>query len=75
MTYTTPLLRQLRQTIGHTIHHHRARQKLTLKKLARLSGVPEHKLDHYELGKGEIKLDELLKIACVLKLEVKALIP
>ena len=74
MNYTTHLLRHLRATIGHNIHHHRAKQKLTLTKLARLSQLPAHKLDHYELGKGEIKLDELLKVACILGVEVKALL-
>jgi transcriptional regulator with XRE-family HTH domain len=34
--------------------------------LAKQSGVPEERLDRYELGKNEIRLDELLKLACAL---------
>lgn len=74
MQYSTHLLRHLRFTIGQNIHRRRAEQKMTLKKLARLSGVPERLLDHYELGKNEIGLDELLKIACVLEIDLKGLI-
>lgn len=73
MQYSTHLLRHLRFTIGQNIHQHRAKQKMPLKKLARLSGVSEQLLDHYELGKNEIGLDELLKIACVFDIKVDAL--
>jgi len=74
MTYSTHLLRHLRFIIGQNIHRLRAKEKMPLRKLARLSGVPELLLDHYELGKNEIRLDELLKIACVLEVEVGELI-
>lgn len=74
MQYSTHLLRHLRFTIGQNIHRRRAQQKLPLRKLARLTGVPERLLDHYELGKNEIGLDELLKIACALEIEIKELI-
>ena len=74
MQYSTHLLRHWRFTIGQNIHRRRAEQKMPLKKLARLSGVPERLLDHYELGKNEIGLDELLKIACALEVEVRELI-
>jgi hypothetical protein len=74
MTYSTHLLRHLRATIGCNIHRYRAGQQLPLRKLSCLTGVPEHVLDYYELGKGEIRLDEMLKIACILKVEIKALV-
>ncbi|MCD6034637.1 MAG: Helix-turn-helix domain [Rickettsiales bacterium] len=74
MTYTTHLLRHLRFTIGQNIHHHRSKQKLPLQKLAKLTGISGPLLDHYELGKNEIGLDELLKIACVLKVKVQELV-
>jgi transcriptional regulator with XRE-family HTH domain len=61
-------------TIGQNIHRQRAEQKMPLKKLAKLSGVSELLLDHYELGKNEIGLDELLKIACALETTVSDLI-
>lgn len=41
MQYSTHLLRHLRFTIGQNIHRRRAEQKMPLKKLARLSDVPE----------------------------------
>jgi len=74
MCYSTHLLRHLRQTIGQNIHRLRVQQKLTLSKLARTTGISERLLDHYELGKNEINLMALLRIACALKVEVSALL-
>ncbi|MBI1275180.1 helix-turn-helix domain-containing protein [bacterium] len=73
MHYTTHLLRHMRATIGQNIRHHRTQQKMPLHKLSRLTGIPERLLDHYELGKNEIRLDEMLKIACVLQIETQGL--
>lgn len=70
MSYSTHLLRHFRHTIGQNIHRHRRKQKLPLSKLAKLSGVSEKLLDHYELGKNEIQLDEILKISCALGVPV-----
>lgn len=72
-TYSTHLLRHLRLTIGQNIHRHRSQQRLPLKKLAQLTGISEQLLDHYELGKNEIALDEMLKIACALRVPVTEL--
>lgn len=74
MTYSTHLLRHLRFTIGQNIHRLRAKQKIPLRKFARLTGISERLLDHYELGKNEIGLDDMLKIACALGVEVKQLL-
>jgi transcriptional regulator with XRE-family HTH domain len=74
MLYSTHLLRHLRQVIGQNIHALRVHRKITLRKLARLTGVPEHLLDHYELGKNEIGLSDLLKISCVLEVGIDDLI-
>ena len=49
--------------IGHNIHHWRSRKKLPLSKLAAATGISESMLDRYELGKHEIDLMALLKIA------------
>jgi transcriptional regulator with XRE-family HTH domain len=70
MQYSTHLLRHWRFTIGQNIHHHRSQQKLPLRKLARLTSINESRLDQFELGKNAIHLDELLKIACALGIEV-----
>lgn len=74
MNYSTHLLRHLRFTIGQNIHNLRVRKKLSLRKLSRLTNIAEPLLDHYEIGKNEISLDELLKIACVLGANVEELI-
>ncbi|HEY0302272.1 MAG TPA: helix-turn-helix transcriptional regulator [Rhizomicrobium sp.] len=60
--------------MGHNIHSARVERKLLLNKLAAASGVSPELLDRYELGKNEIQLDELLKIACVLDRSVGALL-
>ena len=69
--YSRHLLHHTRFAIGQNIHRLRAEQKMPLQKLARVSGVPEHLLDHYELGKGDIRLEELLRIACALGVGVE----
>jgi len=74
MQYSTHLLRHWRFTIGQNIHRHRSQQKLPLRKLARLTSINESRLDQFELGKNAIRMDELLKIACVLGVETVALI-
>jgi transcriptional regulator with XRE-family HTH domain len=74
MHYSTHLLRHLRATIGQNIRHHRTQQKMPLHKLAKLTGIPTQLLDHYELGKNEIRLDEMLKITCALRIEIQKLI-
>ena len=74
MHYSTHLLRHLRRTIGHNIHHWRAHKKLPLSKLASTTGISESMLDRYELGKHEIDVMALLKIACALGVEVGPLL-
>jgi transcriptional regulator with XRE-family HTH domain len=68
MQYHYKLLRHLRLTIGQDIHNARIKQKITLRKLSQRSGIPEHLLDQYELGKNDITLEEWLKIACALNI-------
>jgi len=68
------MLRDLRRSIGQNIHAARLKQKMPLKKLARASGVPEEKLDQYELGKSEITLQDLLRIACAIDANPHALL-
>jgi transcriptional regulator with XRE-family HTH domain len=74
MHYTTHMLRHLRALIGHNIHRMRVERKLPLQKLSRACGVAEERIDRYELGKNEIGLDDLLKIACVLDVRVSELL-
>ncbi len=73
MQYSTHLLRHTRFIIGHNIHHHRRKQKIPLPRLAKLTSLPELLIDHYELGKNEVRLDHLLKIACALNVDLVAL--
>ena len=75
MQYSTHLLRHLRFSVGRTLHAARLRRRMPLKKLARLSGLPETRLDQYELNKHDISLEHLLRIACILDVEISALLP
>jgi transcriptional regulator with XRE-family HTH domain len=74
MQYSTHLMRHLRLTIGQNIHKQRLKQKMSLRRLAQLSGISEFLLDQYELGKNEIHLDKILKISCALEVEVVELL-
>ena len=74
MPYSTQRLRELRAAIGRNIHAARVERKVLLHKLAAQSGVPEEMLDRYELGKNEIRLDELLRIASALDMRIAALL-
>lgn len=74
MQYSTHLLRHTRFIIGQNIHHHRRRQKIPLPRLANLTSLPELLIDHYELGKSEVRLDHLLKIACALNVRLETLL-
>ena len=67
MVYTVHLFRHMRRVIGHNIHHNRVERQLSLQKLSRLTGVPEAMLDQYELGKGKILVEHMLRIASALE--------
>ena len=73
MIYHPCRLRHLRSLIGYNIRRLRTKRKMPLRKLARLAEVPQNLIDHYELGKGEVSLDNALKIACALRTSVEAL--
>jgi len=74
MQYSTHLARHFHSIVGNNIHRLRRGKKLTLKKLARETAIFEELLDQYELGKNELRLRELIKIACILEVEVAELI-
>lgn len=74
MTYTKQALRRLRRRIGRAIHRHRMQHRMTLCKLALQSQLSITMLDRYELGKGEMALEALFRIACALNVPVLALI-
>jgi transcriptional regulator with XRE-family HTH domain len=74
MHYSTHLLRHLRVTIGQNIHTARLKQKMTLRTLSKKSDVPEYLIDQYELGKNQIGLEQLLRIACVLGIKAESLL-
>jgi transcriptional regulator with XRE-family HTH domain len=74
MIYSNHLFRRTRSIIGHNIHRLRVARRWQLCKLALLSNVRESTLDNYEIGKGKVQLDELLKIACALEVGMERLI-
>ena len=70
----TKLIRALRRQIGQNIHNARSRQKLTLRKLSKYTGLSPEMLDKYEVGKEEIDLREIVKISLVLKVNIDQLL-
>jgi len=63
-------VRELRKTIGARIHYLRMQKRETLHHLSHITGISSDKIDQYELGKNEISIEALLKLACGLDLEV-----
>ena len=70
MRYDRHLFRQTRRTIGNNIRRLRTARDWTIHKLAVLADVADLQIDHYELGKNEIHLSDMLKIACAFDVEV-----
>ncbi len=75
MQYSTHSFRHLRFVIGQNIHGVRMSKKMTLRKLSELSGISMNLLDFYEMGKFEIRLNELYRISCALDVELEKLFP
>lgn len=73
MKYSVHLLRHTRTIIGQNINARRHALKWPLKKLARVSGVSESALDCFELGKHDIRLEDLTRIACAFDVSVTEL--
>lgn len=70
----TKKLRILRRIIGENIHFCRYVEKVTLRKLARRTGIDAHKLDQFEMGKNQIQLEHLCVIAQQLNTEIETLL-
>jgi len=70
----TDELRSLRKHIGNTIHHKRIEKGMTLRKLSRLANINMEKLDQYEMGKNQIKLEDLFMIAHLLEIRIEHLL-
>lgn len=60
-------IRELSRRIGGNLHARRCTQRMSLRTLARLTGLPEWRLDEIELGKGELRLDELFRLSKALR--------
>lgn len=63
----TKEIRELSCRIGGNLHALRCKRRMSLRKLAQLSGLPEWRLDQIELGKGVLRLDELYRVAVALR--------
>ena len=74
MHYSTHLFRHTRTLIGDAIRRHRLRRRWTLEQLAERSGLSMPLLDRYEMGRGEVELNALLRIACAKDVEMGELI-
>jgi predicted transcriptional regulator len=71
--YSIHLLRHLRLTIRQNIHALRRDKKMPLGVLSELASVPREKLDYYEIGRCEITLEHILRIACALETDARSL--
>ena len=74
MRYDVHKLRHLRRVIGRNIHVLRLQRGLPLHKLARITALDDRRIDLYEIGKDEINLNDLFKIACALNKPVSELV-
>lgn len=61
-------------TIGEKIRFYRKEKSLSQKKLAELADMSEFSIRKYETGKRNPKLEQLLKIATVLEVDVEVLV-
>lgn len=64
-------LRRIRKIIGGNIHRCRDRAHMTLEKLARSAGIRTDRLDRIELGRGEVRIEDIVRIAEVLEVAVE----
>ncbi len=62
-----------RRRIGRNIHEARRGKALTLKKLSKILSVKEDLLDRYEIGKNEIRIEMIARIAKSLDVTLKEL--
>ena len=63
---TTADLRAWRKKVGRTIHARRARQGLSLQKLAAMAGIRPERLDLFEIGRDQIDPQQIARIAAAL---------
>ncbi len=66
-----PHLRAIRRSLGQALHDARQKQKLPLWKIEKQTGLPARCVDQIELGKGEPRLEDVIRLARFLNLEIK----
>ncbi len=67
-------LRSVRREIGRVLHCRRQGQGMTLRRLAALTGLNADRLDRLELGKDNLNLVEVARIAVALQVELGPLL-
>lgn len=67
-------IRAIRKTIGANMQAVRMKKKITLQRCARITGISIATLDKYEMGKGELNIPALVKIAGVLEVKLDFLL-
>ena len=70
----TKYFRALRKTIGQNILAARRKRNLSLYRLSKEVGINPHNLDLFELGKKQMNIEKLVKIASVLEVEPQNLL-
>lgn len=63
----------IRRRLGHNLHHARSKQRMSLDKCAALTGISASTLDFYELGKGDMPLSTMVRLAEALKVPLQSL--
>lgn len=71
---STQISRKLRGIIGGNIHHLRRDKGLTLGQLSTQARLSERRLDWLEIGKGEVSLNDIARLATALKIDVMELL-
>lgn len=70
----TQQLRALRKTIGRNIHELREERKMRLGELSRRTKISPELLDAFEIGKYDITLQHMVRIASALRSDAKRLV-
>ena len=65
---------EFRRKSGNNISDIRRKRRITLKKLGKLTGYRLETLDSFELGKKPIRIEDMVKIANALKVNIEKIL-
>ncbi|MCX4801808.1 helix-turn-helix domain-containing protein [Streptomyces sp. NBC_01214] len=70
-----PWIREAQRAVGDRIRVARIHEGLTQERLAQHAGIDRSTIQRLEGGTTDAKISHLLRIACVLRVSVKSLLP